>query len=222
MTLKLRLVAGGIGGAADQPRKMGRRLKQSTRSVPRKTSKGRRSRGSLGLAARSRGGSPAFVPGASRPGLPPATHASERLVGRSPVRAELALLLPAVSCSWTLDEELPRLPSRRALREEQIPVSCTAVSRRFRVHCFSGVTALLPPSSQRGCSEGFGVAGIVRHPHMQLQAPDRTAVEGMQDPGRPGQGPSLRGQVASAGTAGVPALGGGPEGKPAAAWQRET
>lgn len=73
-----------------------------------------------------------------------------------------------------------------------------------------------------GCSDGFGVAGIVRHPHIQLQAPARTAVEEMQDPRRPRQGPSLRGQVASAETAGVTALGGGPEGRLAATWQRET
>lgn len=61
--------AGGIGGAVDQPRKMGWRLKQSTRSVSRRTEQGKSSWGGLHPAAQSRGISSSLAPGATRRSL---------------------------------------------------------------------------------------------------------------------------------------------------------
>lgn len=78
LTLKPRPVAGGIGGAEDQTRKMGRRLKQSTRSVPRGARRGPHA-GQPHSHCLGLGSPPVVAPGATRPNPAPLVpRASER------------------------------------------------------------------------------------------------------------------------------------------------
>lgn len=153
MTLKPRPVTGGIGGATDQPRKMGRLLKQSTRGVPRRAKKGKHSWGSLCPATRSREVTPYL-------GLRLVSHTSERFsagVQSAPnLDWDFCFVFPTTG-NWIKNRRV--LLSSKPSGEEQIPISCTTIATIrplpvFEMRVSLRITTCLPPWSQVGCSKG--------------------------------------------------------------------